>query len=60
MLFVLFAAQLAGGIVTFVYKDTFQTGIVDAMNNLMANYNTEPNAKTAWDTIQTDVMHFFA
>jgi hypothetical protein len=55
----MFAAQLAGGIITFVYKDAFQTGMVDAMRNLIGNYNEEEAARNAWDRLQIDVKHKF-
>jgi len=58
LLFVMFAAQLAGGIITFVYKDAFQTGVHDSMVKLMGIYNTDENANTAWNKIQSDVSSF--
>jgi hypothetical protein len=51
----MFAAQLAGGIITFVYKDSFQTGVYDSMVKLMGIYSTDANANTAWNKIQTEV-----
>jgi hypothetical protein len=54
----MFAAQLAGGIITYVYKDSFQSGLYDSMTKLMGIYNTDANANAAWNKIQTDVRHF--
>lgn len=54
----MFAAQLAGGIITFVYKDSFQTGLVDAMTVLMKRYNSDGNARETWDKLQEEVKHF--
>lgn len=58
VLFVMFAAQLAGGIIIFSYKDAFKTELVDTMTVWMKKYNSDDNAKDAWDTLQTEVKHF--
>jgi hypothetical protein len=44
--------QLAGGIVTFVYRDEFETGLLTAMRDLMVKY---PLRGTTWDKLQAEV-----
>jgi hypothetical protein len=51
----MFAANLAGGIIAFVFKDEVQTGFLKAMNELMEDYQEETYAKQAWDGLQTEV-----
>jgi len=60
LLFVIFAIQLAGGIIAFVYKDSFTVEFKEKMADLMELYPApnaggEQAAKEAWDRLQSEV-----
>ncbi|XP_065344732.1 CD63 antigen-like [Cloeon dipterum] len=54
LLFVLFATQLAGGIVAFVYQDSLENGFKERLVYYGNNYDTEEFAKNAWDKLQSE------
>jgi hypothetical protein len=54
-LFVIFAAVFVVGIISFVYKDSFEMELHSSMTKLMGSYTTDKHVQHVWNTTQADV-----